>query len=132
MDAATYMYANDMLNNLALTRGRRYTEEAVRYGKRALELSPRRQEAIFYLGRTYVLREEPARAIELNRGMVTDVPGFAVGHWFLGLSLIAAGEMEEGKREILQSKEMGYRLSPSELESMRKYFDAEEFERLRR
>jgi tetratricopeptide (TPR) repeat protein len=108
-DAAIYMALADICKNLGIYFDKSYLDRAEIYGKKALEFSPHRQEAAFYLGRTYVLRNEAGRAVELNRRMVADYPAFPVAHWFLGLSLDAAGQGEEARREIITAWKLGYR-----------------------
>jgi O-antigen ligase len=113
-DVAGYMILNEVYNGLGLHVDKRYLDQAEEVGRRALELSPRRQEVIFFLGRTYILRNEPRRAVELNEAMVKSYPDFALGHWFLGLSLIADNAQERARTEIKQALQMGYKFRNDE------------------
>ena len=103
-----------MVGGLGLHVDKKYLDQAEVAGRRALELSPTRQEAIFFLGRTYILRNEPRRAVELNETMVKNYPDFALGHWFLGLSLIADNAQERARAEIKQALQMGYKFRSDE------------------
>jgi len=138
-DAAIYMVLNDIYNSLALYGERRFVEQgrfldkAEAAGKKALSLSPKRQEAMIYLGRTYILQNQPRRAVDLNRGMVAEYPHFPVAHWLLGLSLIASDQQEEAKAEIRKAFALGYRLqNEREAEQVRKLFGEAEFNELTR
>ena len=66
---------------------------------------------IFFLGRTYILRNEPRRAVELNETMVRSYPDFALGHWFLGLSLIADNVQERAQRRDQAGPSAGIQVS---------------------
>jgi O-antigen ligase/tetratricopeptide (TPR) repeat protein len=108
-DVDSYIMLNDMYNGLALYGNRDLAKDAEAYGKKALALSPKRQEAMVQLGRTYVILNEATRAIELNRRMLQDFD-FALGHWYLALSLLQNNQRDEAKKEIRKAIEMGYRL----------------------
>ncbi|PYV16576.1 MAG: hypothetical protein DMG07_07565 [Acidobacteria bacterium] len=139
-DVAPHMVLNDLYNSLALYGDPRAPEQAERFleraeaeGKRALALSPRRQEAMIYLGRTYILRGQPQRAVELNRQMVADCPEFPLAHWLLGLSLVENKQLEEGRAEIRKALELGYRFQNTrEKETIRSLFGEREFSELTR
>ncbi len=109
-DVAIHMTLNDIYNGIAQQTDKRLLKIAETYGLKALELSPRRQEAMVHLGRTYLLKEEPDRAVELNRRMVAVYSDFPVAHWLLGLSLSANEQVEEAKAEIREAFRLGYRL----------------------
>jgi O-antigen ligase len=108
-DVAIFISLADICNNLGLYVDKSFLDKAEYFGKRALELSPKRQEAAFCLGRTYVLRNEAPRAVELNKRMVSDYPAYPLAHWFLGLSLIADGKRDEARREIQKAFDLGFR-----------------------
>lgn len=138
-DVAIYMALNEMCNlaAIAVRKGElpdsnpRYVDQALEFGLKGLALSPNRQEVLFYLGRTYILRNEARRAVELNRQMVAATPGFPVAHWFLGLSLMADRQNEEARREIRTALQLGYTFhSPAQAEAIRGLFTEEEFRQL--
>ena len=70
------------------------------------------------MGRTYVIRNEPARASALNRSMIQEYPDFPLGHWFLGLSLLADGKQDAARLEIKEALKLGYRCANADEESM--------------
>lgn len=116
-DVDYYIALNDMYNGLALYGNRGLAADAEAYGRKALELSPKRQEAIFQLGRTYIIKNQAARAVELNRRMLQDAD-FPLGHWLLGLSLLQDNQREEAKQEILKAVKSGYQLSARDRETL--------------
>jgi O-antigen ligase len=114
LDVDTYMALSDMYNGLALYLNRDFARNAEAFGKKALELSPKRQDAMMHLGRTYVILNEPNKAVELNRRMLQDAD-FPLGHWLLGLSLLQNNQREEADKEIRGAIQMGYQLTASDI-----------------
>jgi O-antigen ligase len=112
-DVSIFLSLADACNNLGLYVDKSFLDRAEALGKHALELSPTRQEAVFCLGRTYILRGQAARAVQLNRQMVSDYPDYPLGRWFLGLSLLADNQREEARKEIQQAFELGFRFRNS-------------------
>ena len=108
-DVSIFISLADICNNLGLYVDKSFLDKAEYFGKRALELSPKRQEATFCLGRTYVLRNEAPRAVDLNKRMVSDYPAYPLAHWFLGLSLIADGKRDEARQEIQKALNLGFK-----------------------
>jgi O-antigen ligase len=108
-DARTYMMLNDMYNALALYIDPKFATYAEAAGKKALELSPMRQEMIFLLARTYLIAKQPQAAVELNRKAVEAYPDFKFAHWYLGLALAADNHREEAKKEISRAIQLGYK-----------------------
>jgi tetratricopeptide (TPR) repeat protein len=130
-DAAFHMILNDLYNGLALYADKKYLTDAEASGIKALHLSPKRQEAIFYLGRTYVIKGEARRAVELNRSMVEEFPGFPLAHWFLGLSLLADTQNDLAKVEITKAIGLGYKFqNSSEADTVRQLFGETGFNEL--
>jgi O-antigen ligase len=130
-DAQFYLLLNDMYNGLAMYGDRRLADDAERFGNRALELSPGRQEVMFTLGRTYIIKGQAARAVEINRRMVQEYPEFALGHWFLGLSYLSNSQRDEARNEIRTALVKGYRFqSQEELNTVKPLFDEKELAQL--
>ncbi len=130
-DEQTYIGLNEMYNALSLYVDDKFLADAEAAGKKALELSPRRQEAMFKLGRTYVIANRPADAVALNRKMVQEYPNLALAHWFLGLSLISDNHIEEAKLELQNAFSLGYKFqNTKEEETLRTLFGEEELNRL--
>ena len=113
-DVAFYMVLNDMYNGLAIDVSRDYARDAEAFGKKALELSPNRQDVMFQLGRTYVIQNQAGLAVELNRRMLRSAD-FPLGHWLLGLSLLQNNQRDEAKQEIRKAIGMGYSLKANDV-----------------
>jgi O-antigen ligase len=128
-DAAFYMILNDIFNGLTLYVNREFAPQAEAFGRKAVELSPNRQEAIFQLARTYVIRNEAAKAVDLNRRMLQSAD-FPLGHWLLGLSLLQNNQREEAKAEIRKAIEMGYQLTASDSDTLKGLLGEKEFAEL--
>jgi tetratricopeptide (TPR) repeat protein len=120
-DGACYIALNDMYNNLGIYLNPEFASRAEAFGRKAVELLPKYQAAKFNLGRTYLILNQPARAVELNRRMLQD-EDFPLGHWYLGLSLLQNGQRDEAKKEIRKAVEMGYQLSPQNVASLKRHF----------
>ncbi|MBI4919700.1 O-antigen ligase family protein [Candidatus Azambacteria bacterium] len=84
--------------------------QAKQFGEKSLELSPNRQETLFYLARTALLKNNPGLAVQLTKKAMDIDPAISASHWYLGLSYIANNQMKEGLMEIKKSLEMGYQL----------------------
>lgn len=128
-DASFYIALNSMYNGLALAINRDFAIQAESFGRKALELSPNQQQAIYNLGRTYVIRNEPGRAVELNKRMLQNAD-FPLGHWFLGLSLLEDNQRVEAKKEIRKAIDMGYQLNATEVGTLKNLFGEKEFSEL--
>ncbi len=102
----------DMLRiyNILGTRGRdpAILNQAELFGEKSLKLSPNRQETLFYLARTALLKNNPKLAVQLTKQAVDVDPIINVSHWYFGLSYIANGQTNEGAVEIKKALELGY------------------------
>ena len=103
----------DMLRiyNILGTRGRdpEILNQAEIFGKKSLELSPNRQETLFYLARTALLKNNPKLAVQLTKQAVDIDSAINLSHWYSGLSYIANGQTNEGVEEIKKALELGYK-----------------------
>jgi O-antigen ligase len=132
-DVQTYTRLNDMYNGLGIYADKKFLSMAEAAGKKALELSPRRQESIMNLGRTYLLLGQNERAIELGKKMVGDYDKLPVAHWFLGLSLLQAGQKEQAKQELAIAFKNGYSIqNPKEEETIKTLLGEKEYSELRK
>jgi O-antigen ligase len=130
-DSDVFVKLNEIYNSMALHIHKGFADRAEYFGKRATELSPSRQEAAFTLARTYLIKGEPARAIELNSRVVANFPEFSTGHWFLGLSYLAAGDRDSAKREIRTALRMGYQFqNANESDAVKELFGKAGYEDL--
>jgi len=103
----------DMLRiyNILGTKGRdpEILSQAEIFGKKSLELSPNRQETLFYLARTALLKNNSKLAVQLTKQAVDIDLTINVSHWYLGLSYIADGQTNEGVAEIKKALELGHK-----------------------
>ncbi len=129
LDARYYITLNDMYNKMALYLNPDYAREAEILGKKALELSPNRQEAMLHLGRTYIIRNQAGMAVELNRRML-QAADFPLGRWLLGLSLLQDNQDEEARKEITRALESGYKLNETDVATLKGLMSEEEFDEL--
>jgi len=81
---------------------------AQQFGEKSLELSPNRQETLFYLARTALLQNRPGIAVEWAKQAVAADVTVGVSHWYLGLSLVANNQSAAGIIEIKKALDLGY------------------------
>lgn len=109
-DAAKY---TDMVRiyNIFGTRGRdpEILVQAEAFGNKSLKLSPQRQETLYYLARTALLKGNPGLAVRLTKNAVDIEPSINLSHWYFGLALIGNSQRQEGATEIKKALELGYR-----------------------
>lgn len=109
-DAAKY---TDMIRiyNILGTRGRdpEILTQAEAFGNKSLELSPQRQETLYYLARTALLKNNALSAVNLAKQAVLADPDIKQSHWYLGLAYIANNQRQEGIGEIKKALDMGYK-----------------------
>lgn len=79
------------------------------YGQKSLELSPNRQETIFYITKTFLLKGDTNFAVIYTLKAVDAAPSISSSHWYYGLALIADGQQEKGIIEIKNALELGYK-----------------------
>lgn len=108
-DAAVYI---NLLNFYSILGEKSKNKEILKpardYGLKALELSPRRQEALFQWARVELLLDNPAKAIELSKTALELDEGVAKSHWLYGLALLAGGDISEAKLEVKKALDLGY------------------------
>ena len=109
-DAAKY---TDMarIYNILGTRGRdpKILAQAEAFGNKSLALSPQRQETLYYLARTALLKNDAKSAIIWAKQAVSADPDIKQSHWYLGLAFIADNQRQEGIAEIKKALELGYK-----------------------
>ncbi len=109
-DAAKY---TDMIRiyNILGTRGRdpEILAQAEAFGKTSLELSSQRQETLYYLARTALLKNDAKMSVIWAKQAVSADPDIKQSHWYLGLAYIANNQRQEGITEIKKALEMGYK-----------------------
>ena len=109
-DAAKY---TDMarIYNIFGTRGRdpEIISQAEVFGNKSLALSPQRQETLYYLARTALLKNDAKLAIMWAKQAVLADPDIKQSHWYLGLAYIANNQRQEGIAEIKKALGLGYK-----------------------
>ncbi len=83
--------------------------QAAAFGKKSLELSPNRQETLYYLIQTVLLEGNTKAAVTLAQQALELDSNVRQSHWYLGLALIADGQQEKGVVEIKKALELGYK-----------------------
>lgn len=101
-----------MLGQLWAMEGELYASpDALQQSLAALEkadaISPRRQAVKFQLGKTLLLGEKTAEAVEVMRSVVAEDETLQEPHWFLALALIAAGDRAAGADELARALALG-------------------------
>jgi tetratricopeptide (TPR) repeat protein len=90
---------------------KKYYTEAENVLKKAVEISPQKQEVRFLLSRLYLLQSDFAKALPEQRQAVEIAPQIASSHWFYGLALVASGDRSAGLTEIEKALELGYSIT---------------------
>jgi len=83
-------------------------DQAESFAKKSLELSPDRQETLFYLAQTALIRKDVESAIRWTRRAIDAYPEWRKGYWFLGRIYFIAGQYEKSAAEIKKAIDMGY------------------------
>jgi len=83
-------------------------DQAESFAKKSLELSPDRQETLFYLAQTALIRKDVESAIRWTRRAIDAYPEWRKGYWFLGRIYFIAGQYEKSAAEIKKALDMGY------------------------
>ncbi len=78
------------------------------YGQKSLGLSPNRQETLFYMTKTSLLKGDTNSAVIYMLKAVNAEPSVSSSHWYYGLALIADGQQEKGEVEIKKAVELNY------------------------
>ena len=102
--------------NLATEIDKVYLSKAEACAQKALELSPRRLAILTLMGNIYLLKSEPARAVDIFRKMADNYQSFPLAHWYYALGLIKNGQLESARTEARTALNLGYKFA-SEQES---------------
>lgn len=81
-------------------------QEARKFLYRALALKPDLANAERLLGSSYLSENKPQQAIPSWRRLVEREPNNPENHFYLGVCLVEAGEIEEGKQALLRAAEL--------------------------
>jgi O-antigen ligase len=97
--------------NLATEIDRVYLPRAEACAQKALELSPKRLPILTLMGNIYLLKSEPARAVDIFKKMADNYYAFPLAHWYYALGLIKNGQLESARTEVRTALNLGYRFT---------------------
>jgi len=96
-----------------------YLNQAQERLERAKELSPKRQEVYYRLGRTKMLQNEYdeaikiyKRAVQLNQGLASETK--AIPNWYLGMAYLSKTDYKKGIEQVEKARRLGYKLNKKE------------------
>ncbi len=78
------------------------------YGEKSLELSPKRQETLFYLIKNYILLGDTKSGVSYAAQAVSAEPSIGLSRWYLGLAYVADNQKDKGIMAIKNALELGY------------------------
>lgn len=91
-----------------------YLQEIEIYLKKAVEVSPRRQQVIYSLSAHYFQLGRISEAVSLLESTIKDDPRISEGWWRLAYTFAYSGQMEKAKETIRQARESGILFSEQE------------------
>ncbi|MBU3901232.1 O-antigen ligase family protein [Patescibacteria group bacterium] len=99
-----------------------YLAEADNLLRKALELSPTRQELYFYLGQARMFQNRPDDALALFKQAVELNDKVALSHWNYGIIAIGVGQKELGAAEIARARSLGHSFGPDDINQLIKAY----------
>ncbi len=102
-----YVWLGQVYTMMCERMGFAYCEKADASYSAAIKVAPERQDAKLLLAKVKLLEKDFNEAVRINRELMEFQPNLPVTHWFLGLSLIAAGQKEEGILELEKGADFG-------------------------
>lgn len=103
-------WAGQVLMTLGARADAAYYAEAKEEFKKAIQISPKKQESWFLLGRLLLLEKNFPEALSAHARAVDIDPSVSASHWFFGLAKVASGDLSGGLFEIEKARELGYNL----------------------
>lgn len=106
-----HAYYHFMLGRLyteALNYDNSYGQKGEESFRRALELSPKRQQIWFGLAKLYLNLGRADEATAIYKKAIELAPRIGEAHWFYGVMLRDKGELEEAKKEMVEAANLGY------------------------
>ncbi len=83
--------------------------QAEQFGEKAIKLSPNRQEIMFYLAQTALIRGDTKTAIQWTEKAVEVDPTIRQSHWYLGRLYFVAGRYQNAVAEVKKALDFGYK-----------------------
>lgn len=83
-------------------------QDGERVLKAALKLSPRKQDILLLLGRTYLLEKKFTEGIQTIQQAVNADSSVGTSWWFLGLAKVSAGDTAGGLKDIEKGQTLGF------------------------
>lgn len=105
---ANHVWAGQIYLVLGERLGPGYLNLAEQNLKAAVNLSPNKQDALFLLGRLYLLKKDYNNAYVYLQKAVQVEPTISTSHWFYGLALVAGNNKTEGVAEMEAAINLGY------------------------
>ncbi|MEN9341756.1 MAG: hypothetical protein RIQ54_12 [Candidatus Parcubacteria bacterium] len=106
-DAVTHGLMVDLYNQIYDINPTLYASLADEHGRRALALSPNRQEVYFSLSKTRTLQKDYPGALELLDKAIALAPNIPDSHFYYGLVAYANNQPDVGYRHIQQALQLG-------------------------
>lgn len=104
-----------------------FASQGIENLKKAVELSPRKQSALFELGAAYINSRQYKEAVQPFKKAFDEEPGFDNARFFYGLSLVYAGD-NKAAEEIL--KPLDGSIYPGDYRLLRAYYDTKQTAKL--
>jgi len=102
-----YNFLADLYNESSFGSDLSYLEEAEKLSSKALELSPKRQEILFVMAKTKLLKGNIKEAREIFEKSVAFNPAAADPHFFFGMMAYGTGDPKKGAEEIALAESLG-------------------------
>ena len=84
-----------------------YLEESEELALKALELSPKRQQILYVLGKVRLLKGDIPGAYKVFEKAVNASPDSADPHFYFGLMAYGLGDVKKGSAEIIEAERLG-------------------------
>ncbi|MFA5050676.1 MAG: O-antigen ligase family protein [Patescibacteria group bacterium] len=125
-DVRNYLYLGQ-LYNLGSKYNKAYLDKAEEVLKKATELSPKRQQVYFELGRTYLYKGEYEKAVSTIQEAVNFDDKIGESYWNLAQAYLVWGKNKEATDAINKARELGYYKEGIDFNIARAYAEIEDF-----
>ena len=126
-DVRNYLYLGQ-LYNLGSKYNKAYLERAEEILKKATELSPKRQQVYFELGRTYLYKKEYEKSVNIIQEAINFDDKIGESHWNLAMTYLIWGKNKEATEAINKAYgELRYYKEGMDFNIARAYAEIEDF-----